>query len=454
MLTPKTSRFTALGRCLSICVLSILSHILSAQDESGFVTQLDSFAVYGGKVKVLNGYTGTPYTQGNEVVQTIHETLPRIMGGLHYKLLQYENRHMQFRLKDASGFEEDLAALAKTFGIKGFNIDTQNWFSIEKIILDRLRAKPFFLIKELVIWDRDDLKLNLPSTKYSDHIRFNSERKEWERRVLTTWKVDNYNHQGQNNIIIKTQGLNLDTHTGFHIMKTHGLNAQLHPANFHEVPVSYPIIINTSKPAEEEILRIQNSLVHNLRILYDPFTWIARRDTRFRGTYASTLREYTDRKKYKVTDRKWFSSVLSKYLSDTVISKRHGTKEIYDFYVAQSFDSSPNGLGYGLDPLNWHSDEKREGKGPRGRDAKIWLGFNTPTGARFVLFDAYLRYGDKVTDILREKLLALEKPTDPKQLIKEVIAEASGVDADKYIKAAIKAQTQTIRTLLEKPRRF
>jgi hypothetical protein len=66
------------------------------------------------------------------------------------------------------------------------------------------------------------------------------------------------------------------------------------------------------------------------------------------------------------------------------------------------------------------------------------------------MLDAYLRYGDKFVDALRERLTSLKKRGDGKELIQEVIAEVSGVPAEKYIPAAIKAQKAGLEQFREK----
>ena len=57
-----------------------------------------------------------------------------------------------------------------------------------------------------------------------------------------------------------------------------------------------------------------------------------------------------------------------------------------------------------------------------------------------MLLDAYLRYGDKFVDRMREELTSSKKKIVGKDLIEDIIAKVSGVPAEKYIPAAIKAQ--------------
>ena len=57
-----------------------------------------------------------------------------------------------------------------------------------------------------------------------------------------------------------------------------------------------------------------------------------------------------------------------------------------------------------------------------------------------MLLDAFLRYGDKFVDALRHELTSSKKRVIGKGIVENVIAEVSGVPAEKYISAAIKAQ--------------
>ena len=50
----------------------------------------------------------------------------------------------------------------------------------------------------------------------------------------------------------------------------------------------------------------------------------------------------------------------------------------------------------------------------------------------------------RFVDILRQKLLGLEKKGSGKDLVKEALAEASGVSAEKYIKAAARVQVSEL----------
>ena len=74
---------------LVVCRVGFAQSIIdnSGQDEEEFFVILDGFASYGGDTKVVDGLTGEPYTKSNFVVEEVHFTLPKIMGGLHQLLL-------------------------------------------------------------------------------------------------------------------------------------------------------------------------------------------------------------------------------------------------------------------------------------------------------------------------------------------------------------------------------
>jgi len=440
-----------------------IAHGQSALSGSGvaedpeFLVTLEAYVKYGGDIDVIDGLTGRAYHSDNAVVKAIHSSLPQIMGGLHAKLLELEARYMNFYLTQGVQHEQELAALAESFGITRFSMDRSRWMVREKAILQRLRNEPFFQIKELVVWEKEYLDEDLPDNKWAKNIRLNPVTLSWERRVLTEWKVNTVQvRRGNNNqvrtnvhMVEKLQGLNLETNEGFHIIVGgRGLNQWVQPSDFSEVTVSYPIIVSRREDAQEQIDRLQRQIVENLSHLYDPFTWVARRSTRFRTAFSSELIRYFGDRKYRVKDRDWFDPVICHFLNDVVTVKRYGFKEVYDLYLTQQFAISKNVLGKDLDLLNWHEGENREGEGIN-RNKKIWLNFDRPIGARFVLLDAYLRYGDRFVEALRTRLTTIKKRAVAKELINEAIAEVSGVSADKYIPAAIKAQRAGLQQFRE-----
>lgn len=436
---------------------SALSNSGIADDPEFFVT-LDTYVKYGGDIDVIDGLTGRNYHSDNAVVKAIHASFPQIMGGLHARLLELEARYMNFYLTQGVQHERELSALAESFGITRFSMDRSRWMVREKAILQRLDKEPFFQIKELVIWEKEYLDEDLPDNKWAKNIRYNWDTQSWERRVLTEWDVNTVRVTRLNNgnlntnvhMVEKLQGLNLETNQGFHIMVGgRGLNAWVQPGDFKEVTVSYPIIVSKREDADEQIERLQKQIVENLSHLYDPFTWVARRSTRFRTAFSSELTNYFRERKYRVKDRDWFDPVICHFLNDVVTVNRYGFKEVYDLYLTQQFANSKNVLGKELDLLNWHEGEKRQGERVN-RDRKIWLNYKNTQGVRFVLLDAYLRYGDKFVDTMREKLMSSKKRIVGKDLIEDVIAEVSGVPAEKYIPAAIKAQRAGLEQFRQK----
>ncbi len=410
-------------------------------DDSNFLIELEAYAKYGGDIDVIDGMTGKEYHRANDVVKTIHANFPKIMGGLHTMLLVLELKHMEHQMTIGIEHTKRLGELAATFGIKNFKVEDDSWFLKERRILARLREKPFFQIKELVVWHQEELsEIALRGNERGKNIRFNPDTLSWERRVLTEWEV-NVRSRNRFRRINKWQGLNLDTNHGFHISE--GLPTQISPSSFKEVKVSYPIIVSSERDVQEQIDLLQQLIVKNLSYLYDPFSWLGKRATRFRGRIPGTLLKHLQDRSYRVKDREWFDPTICNFLNDVVALQMYGLKEIYDFYVVQRFESGRNLLGEELDPLNWHPDEERETQQTR-KNSKVWLNFNNPTGARFAMLDAYLRYGDEFLEILRIQLTGLKEKAVGREIIEQVIGAVSGVPAETYIKAALKAQADGI----------
>ena len=466
-ISQRLSRLSVIAVLVAAFSLSLDLHDIKAQsalsgsgisEDLEFFVTLDAYVKYGGDIDVIDGLTGRAYHSDNAVVKAIHSSFPQIMGGLHAKLLELEARYMNFYLTQGVQHEKELAALAESFGIARFQMDRSRWLVREKAILKRLDSEPFFQIKELVIWEKEYLDEDLPDNKWAKNIRYNWDRQSWERRVLTEWDVNTVRVTRWNNgklntnvhMVEKLQGLNLETNKGFHIITGgRGLNQHVQPGDFKEVTVSYPIIVSKRENAEEQIERLQKQIVENLSHLYDPFTWVARRSTRFRTAFSSELTNYFKERKYRVKDRDWFDPVICHFLNDVVTVNRYGFKEVYDLYLTQQFANSKNVLGKDLDLLNWHAGENRQGESVN-RNRKIWLNFDKPGGARFVMLDAYLRYGDRFVDTLREELTSSKKRAVGKEIVESVIAEVSGVPAEKYIPAAIKAQRAGLEQYREK----
>ncbi len=410
-------------------------------DDPDFLVELDAYVKYGGDIDVIDGLTGKEYHSDNAVVKAIHSSFPQIMGGLHKKLLELEAKHMQFQMTQGVLHANKLGSLAESFGIKGFRIDDEQWLKKERTILARLHAKPFFQIKEIVVWEKEQLSERaLRGNPRARHLRFNVDSLSWERRVLTEWEVVIRNRNNVR-VVNKWQGLNLDTNRGFHISET--LPGNVYVSAFKEVKVSFPIIVSRTEEAEAQIHRLQRQIVKNLSYLYDPFSWAARRNTRFRTKFASSLINHLGQRSYRVSDREWFDPALCHFLNDMVTVEMYGLKEVYNLYVTQRFENDRFLLGEATDPLNWHEGEDRSTGRKRG-PAKVRFNFDNPEGARFVMLDMYLRYGHAFTENLRSKLVSLKQRVPGRDLVEQTIAEVSGVPAESYIRAATKAQAEGI----------
>ncbi len=390
-------------------------------DDGQFLVELDAYVKYGGNIAVIDGFTGKNYHSDNAVVKAIHTSFPKIMGGLHNRLLELEAKHMAFQMTQGVAHGRKLTVLADTFGIKGFELDDESWLRKERTILARLRAKPFFQIKEIIVWEKEGLSERaLRGNRRAQNLRFNPDSLTWERRVLTEWEVAIRNKRNVK-IVNKWQGLNLDTNKGFHISDT--LPNSVYVNAFREVKVSYPIIVSRTEDSEEQITRIQRQIVRNLSYLYDPFSWAARRNTRFRTKFSSSLVNHMKNRSYRVIDREWFDAAICNFLNDMVTVD--------------------------MDPLNWLEGEDRSQSLKKG-PVRVRFSFNNSEGARFAMLDMYLRYGYAFGENLRSKLVALKKKESGRALVEQAIEEVSGVPAETYIKAALKAQAEGVLQYWEK----
>ena len=112
-----------LAAMLDIAIATAQRSPFEEGGEAEFFVQLDSYMVYGGEIKVIDGLTGNDYTSGNEVVRTFYKNMPKIMGGFHKMLLAYESANIQFRIEDNKAHAKALSELAASFGIKRFVVD-------------------------------------------------------------------------------------------------------------------------------------------------------------------------------------------------------------------------------------------------------------------------------------------------------------------------------------------
>lgn len=414
--------------------------------------QLAPFVVFAGDPTLIDGLTGRQYRGADPVVRGFNATFKQLLVGFHEKLLRYEIQHMNLRTKAGDVMEAELKAMTESFGIKNFKADRSQWLKRERSILHRLNTKPFFRIDALVVWDLDRLNEMLPEMpkgKYAKDIRYNEETKTWERRVLTKWNV-NYYHvnyetgNGWDVRVTKEDGLNLDTNKGFHSI-FRGLTEQVPPGAFQDVEISYPMFYTRKKPVEEQITYLQETYVSNLFHIYDPFTWIARRNNRFRGGFPNELRERVEKKRFRIDDRSWFNKVFVTFLNDIAQVKALGVNEIYEIQAIQRWQNSESVLGEGLDLLNWRKGENRKGE-DANPNAKVWINFDNPGGARFIVLDAYMRYSDRFLDAVRTRVLNAKSGVSGQSLFKEAIEEVSGVPFEKYYPAARKAQIQSLES--------
>jgi hypothetical protein len=440
--------------CYFCCLLAILTLIpiqVSAKKKDDSISmetiEMAPFVVYGGLIDTYDGFSGKPYTESNAVVEGFREDFNDILKGYHRRILIEELEHMKKQLAISTRMSVDMEELCKSFGIDRFKRkQPESLMPIEKAITMRLLKDPFFIIEGLVVWDLDRLKArngNRPRSKFSNDIRYNPETEEWERRVTTKWEASIWPRNSNNEIhVIKEQGLNLDSNTGFHLINR-GLTGQVTPRSFHDVKLTYPIFVNSTEPVAEQVQKLKDTLLANLTHIYDPYSWAMRRNVRFRGGYLKELMRHTALADFKLSEREWFDPLLAHFLNDNIITKYFGPNEIYAHLALQKTPVNTNILGEKFDLLNWNDGEERSVKyNPK----KQW-GFNTnfdhPDGARFILFDAYRRYQDKFVDALRTNLElanAEKGETSAKELVKRTLSEVSDVPADIYIKKASKVQ--------------
>lgn len=442
----KRNGIVALLACLTVPLFAQKNNESTKED----VINLEPFVIFAGEMDVIDGITGKEYTGTNPVVWGFVDTFKDYLVRYHEKLLRFEIAHMNLRAEAGLAIEEELKTLTKSFGIRNFKADKSQWLTRERAILHRLNTKPFFRIEALVVWDRDQLDSMLPykpETEFAKDIRFNEETDTWERRVLTRWEVF-YMHVNEENgnrwavNVVKQDGLNLDTNKGFHLIEN-GLTHQVPPSGFREVEITYPIFYTKKEPVEDQIKRLRDTYVANLVHIYDPFTWIARRETRFRGGFFNEVTEFVRKKRYRVNDKDWFNHVFAQLLNDVAQMKALGVGEIYDLQATQRWKISDNVLGERLDLLNWYPSEKREGKDITP-DSEIWIDFENQWGARLIVLDAYMRYTDRFLEALRTRLTDMKSRVSGKDIFKETIEEVSGTTFDKYNKAAMAAQKQML----------
>lgn len=417
------------------------------EDEDLLVIELSGFEVFSKGIKLINGMTGKDYEGDHPVVLGFRREFDEILIRFHKRLLKTEYHHIKARSESIQPHIERLATLAASFGWEGFKVDGPH-LTREIAIFQRMIKDPFFTIDEIVVWDARELAMRgnqLPDNKYAKNIRFNEETEKWERRVLTKWNVSypRINPRNGNREMFAThkeQGLNLDTNGGFHLIDR-GLHADVPPSAFKDVRLEYPIVIDYVTNVGDEIEELKRDLVENLIFLYDPFSWVVRGNTRFRRGFRRQLQSHMEKQRINVSDRSWFNSLFAQFLDDIATIKIWGADEIYEYRILTSIPKNKNQLGVDLDLLNWQKRERRSvSYDPEKPIRAPHVSFGGPGSARFIMIDAYRRYGDKFLDALRTRILNIEDRTDPRDMILAAIEEVSGVSSEKYLTAAAKAQ--------------
>ncbi len=433
-------------RLAVLCLALVLPAVLRAQESAGEgVVKLEPFnvAAYNGKIPLIDGFTGKDYEGTNVTVIKFAQSFNKLLLGYHKKLVLDEVKHLEFRLKLGAAFEREMNQISASFGFGRFALDQSVWLRRERAIITRLFREPFFKIKALVVWDLDRLQEmapQKPASKYAADIRFNPETRTWERRITDRWDVFFYNNPSRLDGVFQTekiQGLNLDTQRGFHFIER-GLPLNVPSNAFREVSLTYPIFYSDSGTGAPDLRRLQETFIANLYFIYDPFSWVARRDVRFRGGFLKDCQDHVQAQRIRVDDRAWFDEVLARFLSDIVPIKLQGADEIYALHMLNKrLGESPRVLGVGLDLLNWNSGEKRAA--PDRPEADVRLSLNSPSGMRYVLLDAYQRHGDAFLEGLRRTLAAQKdarEKTGGRTLLTRLIADTSGLPFEDFAQRA------------------
>ncbi len=456
-------RVMSAPRHLAVLCLALTAPAgLRAQAPGGDeVVKMEPFNVtaYNGKIPILDGFTGKAYEGANATVVQFAQSFNKLLLAYHKKLVLDEVKHLEFRVKLGKEFEREMGALSASFGFGRFALDQSVWLRRERAIISRLFREPFFKIKALVVWDLDRLREiapNKPASKYAADIRFNPESGKWERRITDRWEVFFHNNARRLESAFETekiQGLNLDTHRGFHFIER-GLPLNVPSNAFREVSLTYPIFFSESGLGAPELRQLQDTFVANLYFIYDPFSWVARRDVRFRGGFLKDCQDHVQSQRLRVEDREWLDEVLARFLSDLVTIKLQGADEIYALHMLNKrLGETPRVLGVGLDLLNWNQGEKREAPDRPEADARITV--TSPGGFRYVMIDAYQRLGEPFVEQLRRGLAAQRDAAErvnARALVTRIIAEAAGLPYEEFAeRARIEQEARLNRHKLTRP---
>lgn len=449
---------TVFRLCLSLSLsfaLPLTSPAQAPDDEDLNLIELEGFEVFSNSVKVIDGITGEEYAGKHPVALGFRRDFDTLLLSYHKRLLLSEYKKLQTHIKSAEPLKERLHGLLESFGFEGKIRLERPRLTREMAIFNRMMRDPFFKIEELVVWDLNGLRINdntLPNNKYARHIRFNEETQKWERRVIAKWKVT-YSRRPQSDRVnifhtFKEQGLNLDSNKGFHLIDV-GLPADVPPHAFSQVDLQYPIFVDTVGDVDAQVRELSRDFIENLYYIYDPFSWVARGNTRFHYGYPREMQQILKAQRIEVTDPQWFERVLANFLNDIALLEHWSPDVIYAKQMASASRKNRNVLGEDLDLLNWQKKEKRKVNfDPTVPNRVPHISFDSPGNARYVLLDAYRRYGDKFVEAMRKRVLAIEEKVEGKQLVREALEEASGVPAEKYIPAAIRAQKAELKRFL------
>jgi hypothetical protein len=431
---------------LLVCCLPLATSLAGQEVDSPEVFELEAFVVYGGTIDVVDGFTGEPYTKENAVVEAFREDFNKLLLNYHRWMLRNEATFMKQQIAENEAMVTAVESLAAGFGIEEIAFSAGNHLVIERAIFNRLVQDPFFRIDALVVWEESHLERlegQQPLGLYAQDIRYNEEKKKWERRVTTRWEVSIRTGAFDALNIVKEQGLNLDTNRGYHFINR-PLTPQVQPASFQHVKLTYPIIVNTREPVEQQVERLKRTFLTNLTHIYDPFSWFSRRNVRFRGGFQPPLLRAIRATRIRLSDRDWLDPVLANFISDVVTIQRKGIGEIYDLSLLRRIPVNNNLLGEGLDLLNWHSGESRSVDYDPKTQGSIGMNFDHPDGARFIILEAYSRNPEAFIENFRTQLAQAGRGSSGKEIVKDVIESVTGESAEDFIPKAGRIQKEAL----------
>ncbi len=439
-------------RRIVFCFVLCSANLLYAEEiDEADIFNLPEFevSVYVADVPVYDGFTNEEYTGKNATVWGFAQSFNELLLAFHKKLVIDELKHMNYRLSQREKFENELNSLFLSLGFEGFKIERDLVLSRELSIVNRLIKEPFFKVDKLIVWDLELLNAmapEKPKLKYAKDIHYNTELDKWERRVTTKWEVI-FQRPNARRVFMtdKQQGLNLDTLKGFHFIER-GLPARIPSHAFKEVNLTYPMFYSAKQPHEAQLEYLKNTLIANLIYIYDPFSWVARRSTRFRGGFYPTIHEFVGKQTIYVKDRKWFDQAFARFLADVATIKFQGLGEILNLQLENQYlHHSPRTLGTDLDLLNWNRGEKRKAKHEPITN-NIYVG-----GFRYTMIAAYMRYQDALLEKIVTRLIEQKEKRERvngQQMLKEIVEELSQKDFESFAQSSKLAMDKAVESLL------